>query len=197
MPASGLIKHVVIIVKENHTFDNYFGTFAGANGDKTLARATDPPPQDPPHDHRAWLNRAAGAVPEQYKEADIPDYFAYARQFTLCDNYFTEIASQSIPNHLMLVCADSPLMDNPHHNDPPQLRPPFTRPSLPSSLERAGLAWRSYGGDFVFQNISGLTGQGHNHASPQFSIDAARGVPGCTRSSSANIRPMAPTSVPS
>jgi phospholipase C len=24
------IEHVVIIVKENHTFDNYFGTFPGA-----------------------------------------------------------------------------------------------------------------------------------------------------------------------
>src|SRR5713226_3426473 len=26
------IKHVVVIVQENHTFDNYFGTFPGANG---------------------------------------------------------------------------------------------------------------------------------------------------------------------
>jgi phospholipase C len=26
------IKHVVVLVKENHTFDNYFGTFPGANG---------------------------------------------------------------------------------------------------------------------------------------------------------------------
>ncbi len=26
------IKHVVVIVKENHTFDNYFGSFPGANG---------------------------------------------------------------------------------------------------------------------------------------------------------------------
>jgi phospholipase C len=26
------IKHVVVIVKENHTFDNFFGTFPGANG---------------------------------------------------------------------------------------------------------------------------------------------------------------------
>ena len=26
------IQHVVIIVKENHTFDNYFGRFPGANG---------------------------------------------------------------------------------------------------------------------------------------------------------------------
>lgn len=25
-------QHVVIIVKENHTFDNYFGTFPGAEG---------------------------------------------------------------------------------------------------------------------------------------------------------------------
>src|SRR5690349_4645514 len=29
-PAS--IRHVVIIVKENHTFDNYFGQFPGADG---------------------------------------------------------------------------------------------------------------------------------------------------------------------
>ena len=26
------IEHIVIIVKENHTFDNYFGTYPGANG---------------------------------------------------------------------------------------------------------------------------------------------------------------------
>jgi phospholipase C len=26
------IDHVVIIVKENHTFDNYFGSFPGTNG---------------------------------------------------------------------------------------------------------------------------------------------------------------------
>jgi len=30
--APGPVEHVVIIVKENHCFDNYFGTFPGANG---------------------------------------------------------------------------------------------------------------------------------------------------------------------
>jgi len=175
VPAQGLISHVVIIVKENHTFDNYFGTFPGANGDSKLARAADPPPFDPPHNHKAWLDRAAGAVHQQYTEADIPAYFAYARQFTLCDNYFTEVASQSIPNHLMLVAADSPLMDNPHQGDPPQLKPPFNLTSLPASLEKAGLNWRSYGGDFVFKNISGLIGRGKNHGSQQFSLDTAKG----------------------
>jgi hypothetical protein len=31
----------------------------------------------------------------QYSESDIPAYFSFARQFTLCDNYFTKVASQS------------------------------------------------------------------------------------------------------
>jgi len=44
------IEHVVIIVKENHTFDNYFGTLPGADGQQ-LAAAPNPPPVDPPHDH--------------------------------------------------------------------------------------------------------------------------------------------------
>ena len=30
--ASGAIEHTVIILQENHTFDNYFGTFPGADG---------------------------------------------------------------------------------------------------------------------------------------------------------------------
>src|SRR6267142_2298338 len=59
------IDHVVIIVKENHSFDNYFGTFPGANG-ANLAAAQDPPARgDPPHDHTAWLERARHAVKEQ------------------------------------------------------------------------------------------------------------------------------------
>ena len=32
MSSGNKIQHVVIIVKENHTFDNYFGTFPGADG---------------------------------------------------------------------------------------------------------------------------------------------------------------------
>jgi len=47
------IEHVVIIVKENHAFDNYFGKFPGAN-DQQLGQAENPPPVDPPHDHGTW-----------------------------------------------------------------------------------------------------------------------------------------------
>jgi phospholipase C len=77
MSPNSPIQHVVIIVKENHTFDNYFGTFPGANGDAALSHASDPPASgDPPHDHAAWLRRATGAVQQQYHETDIPGYFA-------------------------------------------------------------------------------------------------------------------------
>src|ERR1700716_1398154 len=54
----GPIQHVVIIVKENHAFDNYFGRFPGADGDPNLASATDPPASDHPHDHASWVRRA-------------------------------------------------------------------------------------------------------------------------------------------
>ncbi|MDV3277225.1 MAG: alkaline phosphatase family protein [Nitrososphaerales archaeon] len=40
VPGKPPIQHVVIIVEENHTFDNYFGTYPGANG---IAGATPQP----------------------------------------------------------------------------------------------------------------------------------------------------------
>src|SRR3974377_556860 len=72
------IQHVVIITKENHTFDNYFGTFPGATG-VPLPQAPDPV-NDPRHDHTAWLNRnhKGGAVKLQYKQKDIPKYWSLA-----------------------------------------------------------------------------------------------------------------------
>jgi phospholipase C len=109
---SGKIDRVVIIVKENHTFDNYFGTFPGANG-MVMPRSPNPPPRDPDHRHSAWLTRQTTSVRQQFVESDVPAYFAYARKFTLCDQYFTEVAGPSTPNHLMLIAADSPFIDNP------------------------------------------------------------------------------------
>ena len=55
---AGSIEHVVIIVKENHTFDNYFGRFPGADGAQ-LTHAANPPADDPDHKHQAWMTRAA------------------------------------------------------------------------------------------------------------------------------------------
>src|SRR5690349_19739282 len=57
------IKHIVFIVKENRTFDNDFGTFAGADGATTgtistgevipLGHAPDRTPRDIDHSYQA------------------------------------------------------------------------------------------------------------------------------------------------
>jgi len=169
------IQHIVIIVKENHTFDNYFGTFPGANG-VTLPAASDPPAHDQPHDHAAWLNRATKAVKLQYNQTNIPGYFAYAQQYTLCDNYFTEVASQSEPNHLMLIAAASPLIDNSTANRTYQPQPPFDIPSLPASLAKAGLTWGAYAPSFnFFKHIKALVGSPNIKTPAQFDADVTAG----------------------
>lgn len=165
--SSKQIRHVVIILKENHTFDNYFGTFPGVNG-MSMPRSPNPPPRDPDHRHSAWLTRKTTAVKQQFVEADIPSYFAYARLYTLSDNYFTEVAGPSTPNHLMLITADSPFIDNLAPGDSARLSS-----SLPSNLEKIGLSWGNYGG-YAFEYLSGLSGK-RNLSSDQFMVDAIAG----------------------
>src|SRR5258708_33722034 len=92
------IEHVVIIVKENHSFDNYFGTYPGVNG-ATLPAAQNPPTGgDPPHDHKPWLERAAHAVKLQYSEKDIPSYFSLARHLTRGATTFTAVPRRTDPD---------------------------------------------------------------------------------------------------
>jgi phospholipase C len=172
------IDHVVIIVKENHSFDNYFGTFPGANG-ASLPAAKDPPAGgDPRHDHTAWLERATKAVKEQYGEQDIPAYFSYARQYTLCDNYYTEVASQSEPNHLMLIAASSPVIDNVSKTRTYQPQEPFDIPSLPASLAAAGRTWGTYGDPTFsyFETIVALKGSKNIMPWTKLDTDAAAGT---------------------
>ncbi|HEV2102949.1 MAG TPA: alkaline phosphatase family protein [Candidatus Acidoferrum sp.] len=171
------IEHVVIIVKENHSFDNYFGSFPGVNG-SILPAAMDPPAGgDPRHDHTGWLERATGAVKLQYKETEIAAYFSYARQFTLCDNYFTEVASQSEPNHLMLIAAASPIIDNASKTRTYQPQEPFAIPSLPENLQKAGLSWATYGdpGFSYFEKITALKGSKNILPWTRLDTDAAAG----------------------
>jgi phospholipase C len=167
------IDHVVIIVKENHGFDNYFGTFPGVNGDHNLAHAPNPPTADPNHTHEGWLTRATTAARLQYLESDIPMYFSYAREFTLCDNYFTAVAGPSTPNHLMLITADSPVIANPPtYRGHPQVT--YNLPSLPDLLDRASLTWAAYTTGYPFNLITNLGTRNQKHQSA-FIADAQAG----------------------
>jgi phospholipase C len=151
------IKHVVIIMQENRSFDSYFGTFPGADGIKMDAKgvpiACNPDPANggcvrPYHD-KADLNAGgphgvqssidvinggkmdgfikvaqvakgnctandpacAGATVGKNKtdvmgyhdETEIPNYWAYAKNFVLQDAMFESAASWSLPSHLFMV----------------------------------------------------------------------------------------------
>lgn len=133
---SGLsvIQHVVFLIKENRTFDNYFGTFSGADGvtsgpistGQTIPLGPSPDatyPLDPEHDFGGAIEGMDGGKMDhfdllddgningnllsytQFTEAGIPNYFAYARQFVLADRMFSSIKSDSFTNHLYTVAA--------------------------------------------------------------------------------------------
>jgi phospholipase C len=166
MAATTPIEHVVIIFKENHGFDNYFGQFPGVNG-MAMPHSPNPPAKDPDHRHPAWLTRAKTAPRVQFFEADITKYWVWARAFTLCDSYFTDVAGPSSPNHLMVIAADSPIIENPHG------APLFDLPSLPAQLDAAGFSWKNYGG-YAFDYVKYTNGK-DNATSDQFAVDAAAG----------------------
>jgi phospholipase C len=169
-PAKSPVKHVVIIVKENHGYDNYFGTFLGGNG-VALPASPNPPPKDPDHRHAAWLTRDKAAPRVAFPQKDIPHYWGYASQFTLCDNYYTDVAGPSTPNHLMLIMADSKLVDNPSRSYRKHPGPPlYNQPSLPSQLDAAKLSWGNYGG-YAFDFIKYTAG--NKKTWEQFATDAA------------------------
>jgi phospholipase C len=172
------IDHIIIIVKENHTFDNYFGTFPGAAG-ATLPQAPDPQIADPLHDHAAWLAAQAhgGGLRLQYGKHDIPAYWAFAQQYSLCDNYFTDVASQSEPNHLHLIAADAPIIDNSTMARRYQPMAPFALPNLPATLEAAGHTWRNYADarSSYFDHIVGLVKHRWSVPSANFDTDAKAG----------------------
>lgn len=190
------LQHIVFIVKENRSFDNYFGTFPGANGATTatistgqvvpLGHTPDVTPRDIGHDwtsaHTAIDNGKMDKFDliktmeptfacnvngdylclTQYQQADLPNYWAYAKYFALADNMFSSIASESFPNHLYTVAASSGgVISNPPYpgcDSPPWVTalvidsqgvisseyPCFTFPTLADSLQAAGVSWMYY-----------------------------------------------------
>ncbi len=133
-PSAGIgkIQHIVFIVKENRSFDQYFGTFPGADGvttGKTSTGKTIPLGQTPDrlsHDlGHEWADAhiavnggqmngfdkvAMGSDLlgyTQMRQSDIPNYFAYAHQFVLGDHMFSSVEGPSFPNHLFTVASQS------------------------------------------------------------------------------------------
>jgi phospholipase C len=129
------IQHVVFIIKENRSFDSYFGAFPGADGAIAgrisngtpipLSAMPDRLPYDLGHFWQDALRAVDGGKMDsfdlldngnvdgvmlpytQMRESDIPNYFAYARHFVLADRMFSSMNGPSFPNHLFTVAAQS------------------------------------------------------------------------------------------
>ncbi len=138
----GKIEHVVFIVKENRSFDEYFGTYPGANGATsgklstgqviTLGHTPDPPKHDMFHEwtqahedvdagRMDWFDQEMQCSENgdlqcmtQLYQSDIPNYWAYAQSFALSDATFSGVESGSYPAHLELVSGSTQsTIDNP------------------------------------------------------------------------------------
>jgi len=136
------IKHIVVIIKENHSFDNLFAHFPGASGTSfarvgrkwvKLGVTPDSLNFDISHSgvsaslavNRGRMNqfyKLPGAVQfghdyadSAYTKAEIPDYWAYAKTFTLADHFYSTMMGPSFPNHLAIIAgAGNRTIDNPH-----------------------------------------------------------------------------------
>jgi phospholipase C len=134
-PPADPIQHIVILVRENHTYDNLFGRFPGGDGTTTglLSSGARVPLARTPNYIRRNLDHTGDAAQDainggrmngfshlanarqdgrrialsQFRQSDIPNFWSYAQHFTLDDHFFSTIAGPSFPNHLALVAASS------------------------------------------------------------------------------------------
>jgi len=125
------ITNIVYLVKENRTFDHLFGHFPGADGatsgelcDGTqiqLGHATDDQ-AGASHSFTAGITAVNGGqmncfdrIPQgdggatyvQYTEDQIPNYWTYARRFTLGDKFFSSAYGPTFVEHFWMVAASS------------------------------------------------------------------------------------------
>ncbi|MBX7101611.1 MAG: hypothetical protein K1X89_28110, partial [Myxococcaceae bacterium] len=146
LQGDGGIVYVVVIVKENHTFDNLFTGFPGAststtaklsNG-TTITRPFAPDGGifcDVSHSNTSgntfWdkgkmdgFDKVKPSQPDggacfalqsfmRYREEDIPNYWAYARNFVLADNFFSTTMGPTWPGHFSTIAAQAPMYGNP------------------------------------------------------------------------------------
>ena len=109
---------------------------AVAAGQLPAQHLSAPPAGLPP----AWVNNTVS----YYDWHEVPNYWDYARRFTLCDNFFSSLAGPSEPNHLYTVAAQSGGLIN---NPAPDINGQdgvFTFPTMAELLQHSGVSWKYY-----------------------------------------------------
>ena len=208
------IRHVIVIMQENRSFDSYFGTYPGADGlPRVDGRFTvcSPDPrtgicvkpfhdtQDRnsggPHEHldavkdvdfgkmngfmreaRRGLVAGCSVSPDSplcslgaarpdvmgyHDYREIPNYWAYARNFVLQDHMFESVASWSLPQHLYTVsewsarcstndpaschnAVENPVPPPHEPQNPTNRRPHYAWTDLTYLLHKHHVSWHYY-----------------------------------------------------
>lgn len=128
LPEDHPIKHVVFIVKENRTYDNYFARYPGGEGTRTgqtsdgrtVKLSVAPDVQKPDLGHSFFdgiisinggkmngfdriLNGDDLGGYNSFKRSGMPNYWAYADNFVLGDHHFSSMYGPTFPEHLYTV----------------------------------------------------------------------------------------------
>lgn len=134
---------MVFIIKENHTFDNLFGRFPGADGTRFAKQGNRTVRMDiTPNQVRFDIDHVSNApyfvmnggrmnefydvahafqngvdvADSQFERREIPAYWAYAAHYALADHFFSTIIGSSFPNHLVTVAGQSmDIVADPNH----------------------------------------------------------------------------------
>jgi len=101
--------------------------------------------------NRRMAQPPAGPAPDwvrntmsYYDYHEIPNYWEYARKYTLCDAFFSSLAGPSEPNHLYTVAAQSGgLVNNPGPGVAGQ-EDVYTFPTMVDLFEKSSVTWKYY-----------------------------------------------------
>jgi phospholipase C len=157
------IKRVIYVMLENRSFNNMFGKFPGANGttvgvaegkEVPLIRCPEWLPGDIPHDRAAHLNCLNGDQMDGFNtgiygpvyaysihdEDQVPSYWSWARDYVLCDNFFSSAGGPSYPNHYYFIAGQSGgVLDNPEN--------------IEVKVDADGSTFKSWGCDAVGEHV--------------------------------------------
>ncbi|MFL5928735.1 MAG: alkaline phosphatase family protein [Gaiellaceae bacterium] len=181
MAPERLVEHVVIVVQENHTTDNYFRALApyGGNVAADWPLSANPPAHDQPHDRHAyfeWLTGKSSGTHTQFDTRKTLPYYLYlALTGAFLENHCSGFGTNSTPNHLLIVGGQSPTLRNPSRRQP---QPVWDLPSLPGHADDHDVTWAFYAaaGNYPVGFYRQLQGSPHVRSSVDFVTDVSRGT---------------------
>jgi len=182
------IQHIVIIVQEARSFDTMFGAFTGATtgdylGQTIPLRESPLSSQSLPDNWSATEKIVAAGMDDfyydggdldksayvQFPQNEIPNYWAYAQNFALSDNFFASTYGPSFPNVLgnpnssASWGCDAPAGTTVLLANGQSVFPCFNIPVLPELLSQSAITWKYYSAPegqpgYVWSTLDAISG---------------------------------------